>query len=102
MPKHGLIILYVHGNQKARSDGQPRTATSTLTQLLNYESVHRDPTDYYRDWEPGTATSSASVPSGAEYDVRPTMPSREQRGYHFFFILVGTIIIHSTGIFIDV
>ena len=37
MPKHGSIILYVHGNQKARLDGQPRTATSTLTQLLNYD-----------------------------------------------------------------
>ena len=37
MPKHGSIILYVHGNQKARSDGQLRTCTSTLTQLLNYE-----------------------------------------------------------------
>ena len=37
MPKHGSIILYVHGNQKARQDGQPRTSTSTLTQLLNYE-----------------------------------------------------------------
>ena len=36
MPKHGSIILYVHGNQKARLDGQPRTSTSTLTQLLNY------------------------------------------------------------------
>ena len=36
MPKHGSINLYVHGNQKARWDGQPRTATSTLTQLLNY------------------------------------------------------------------
>ena len=34
--QHGLILLYVHGNHKARSDGQPRTATSTLTQLLNY------------------------------------------------------------------
>ena len=37
MPKHGSIILYIQGNQKARYDGQPRTATSTLTQLLNYE-----------------------------------------------------------------
>ena len=36
MPKHGSIILYVHGNQKVREDGQLRTATSTLTQLLNY------------------------------------------------------------------
>ena len=36
MPKHGSINLYVHGSQKARYDGQPRTATSTLTQLLNY------------------------------------------------------------------
>ena len=39
MPKHGSIILYVHGNQKARFDGQLRTATSTLTQLLNYDRV---------------------------------------------------------------
>ena len=38
MPKHGSINLYVHGNQKARYDGQPRTSTSTLTQLLNYVS----------------------------------------------------------------
>ena len=36
MPKHGSINLYVHGSQKARKDGQLRTATSTLTQLLNY------------------------------------------------------------------
>ena len=40
MPKHGAINLYVHGNQKARLDGQPRTSTSTLTQLLNYGVVH--------------------------------------------------------------
>ena len=32
MPKHGSIQLYVHGNQKARQEGQPRTATSTLTE----------------------------------------------------------------------
>ena len=38
MPKHGAIILYVHGNQKARWEGQLRTATSTFTQLLNYEA----------------------------------------------------------------
>ena len=31
MPKHGSILLYVHGNQKARWDGQLRTATSTFT-----------------------------------------------------------------------
>ena len=36
MPKHGAINLYVHENQKVRKDGQPRTSTSTLTQLLNY------------------------------------------------------------------
>ena len=39
MSKHGSIKLYVHGNQKARQDGQPRTSTSTLTQLLNYDIV---------------------------------------------------------------
>ena len=37
MPKHGAINLYVQRNQKAHEDGQPRTSTSTLTQLLNYE-----------------------------------------------------------------
>ena len=45
MPKHGSIILYVHGNQKARWDGQPRMATSTLTQLLNYEFFLGDDDD---------------------------------------------------------
>ena len=39
MPKHGSIQLYVHRSQKARYDGQPRTATSTLTHLLNYGCV---------------------------------------------------------------
>ena len=38
MCEQGSIVLYVHGNQKARQDGQPRTATSTLTQLLNYDN----------------------------------------------------------------
>ena len=37
MPKHGSMLLYVHRNHKAQQDGKPRTATSTLTQLLNYE-----------------------------------------------------------------
>ena len=37
MPKHGSILHYVHGNQKAREDGQPRTATSTLTLFLREE-----------------------------------------------------------------
>ena len=37
MPKHGAINRYVHGSQKARWDGQLRTSTSTLTQLLNYD-----------------------------------------------------------------
>ena len=41
MPKHASILLYVHGNQKVRSDGQHRTATSTLTQFLNYNLVPR-------------------------------------------------------------
>ena len=27
--------FFVHGNHEVRKDGQPRTATSTLTQLLN-------------------------------------------------------------------
>ena len=46
VPKHGSIILYVHGNQKARWDGQPSTATSTLTQLLNYEEEVGEEEDY--------------------------------------------------------
>ena len=37
--EHSSIILYVHGSQKTRLDGQPRTATSTLTQLLNYDAA---------------------------------------------------------------
>ena len=40
MLKHGSILLYVHGNHKVHDDGQPRTATSTLTQLLNYDHRH--------------------------------------------------------------
>ena len=36
MRKHGSVLLYVHRNRK---DGKPRTATSTLTQLLNSEAV---------------------------------------------------------------
>ena len=39
MHEHGSVLLFVHGNHKARWDGEPRTATSTLTQLLNYETV---------------------------------------------------------------
>ena len=45
MPKHGSIILYVHGNQKARYDGQLWTSTSTLTQLLNYDQAGSDETE---------------------------------------------------------
>ena len=46
MPKHGSIILYVNGNQKARKNGQPKTATSTLTQLLNYDMEVGEEGDY--------------------------------------------------------
>ena len=35
MPKHGSMLLYVHRNHTAHQDGEPRAATSTLTQLLN-------------------------------------------------------------------
>ena len=35
MPKHLSVLLYVHGNHKAHQDGEPGTATSTCTQLLN-------------------------------------------------------------------
>ena len=40
MREHGSVLLYVHGNHKARLDGQPGTATSTLTQ--NYDTDRRD------------------------------------------------------------
>ena len=40
MPKHGSVLLYVHGNHKALYDGKPRTSTSTFTQLLNSDSEH--------------------------------------------------------------
>ena len=45
MREHGSILIYVHGNHKAREDGNSRTATSTLTQLLNsdiWRRVKRD------------------------------------------------------------
>ena len=38
------MLLYVHRNRKAYYDGKPRTATSTFTQLLNFEtSLKCDP-----------------------------------------------------------
>ena len=40
MRVHGSMLLYVHRNHKAHYDGEPRTATSTFTQLLNSE--HRE------------------------------------------------------------
>ena len=54
MPKHGSINLYIHGNQKAHWDGQPRTSTSTLTQLLNYErTCHRGQNkSKHEKWKP--------------------------------------------------
>ena len=33
MRVHGSVLLYVHKNNKAHYDGDPRTATSTSTQL---------------------------------------------------------------------
>ena len=48
MREHGSILLYVHENQKARQDGQPMTATSTLTQLLNYDLLSTYRLDLYR------------------------------------------------------
>ena len=35
---HSSVLLYVHRNHKAHLDGEPRTATSTLTQLLNSDT----------------------------------------------------------------
>ena len=48
------VLLYVHRNRRLIRDGEPRTSTSTFTQLLSsVEStssvllyVHRDRTDY--------------------------------------------------------
>ena len=40
MHEHGSVLLYVYGNHEACQDGQSKTATSTLTQLLNYVVVH--------------------------------------------------------------
>ena len=41
--EHGSVLLYVHGNHKAHSDGKPRTAaTSTFTQLLNSDAYITD------------------------------------------------------------
>ena len=40
MREHGSILLYVHGNHKARQDGKPRTSISTFTQLLNYRQIY--------------------------------------------------------------
>ena len=35
----GSVLPYVHRNRKAYWDGQPRTATSTFTQVLNEDSL---------------------------------------------------------------
>ena len=50
MREHGSIVPDVHGNQKARLDGQPRTATSTLTQLLNDVSCVPNCTTHNKYW----------------------------------------------------
>ena len=34
------VLLYVHRNHRFIRDGEPRTATSTFTQLLNSDSLH--------------------------------------------------------------
>ena len=46
MREHGSILLYVHGNQKARKVGKPRLATSTFTQLLSSENRYDSPVAY--------------------------------------------------------
>ena len=40
VPKHGSMLLYVHRKYKVHSDGEPRTATSTFTQLWPYCCPH--------------------------------------------------------------
>ena len=64
MPKHGSIILYVHGNQKARLDGQPRTSTSTLTQLLNYGALGKKKKKKKKKKKAGRKEKSVSVCGG--------------------------------------
>ena len=36
------MLFYVHGNRRLIRDGEPRTATSTFTQLLNSAEVGKD------------------------------------------------------------
>ena len=42
MRARSSVLLYVHRNQKAHQDGEPRTATSTSTQLLNSDDTADD------------------------------------------------------------
>ena len=67
MPKHGSINLYVHGNQKARQDGQPRTSTSTHTQLLNYVNC--------RNWQ--IVVNLGLLTSGKRHSGRIFLDSRK-------------------------
>ena len=59
------VLLYVHRNRRLIRDGEPRTATSTFTQLLSSELVFAEVLLYVhknrrliRDGEPRTATST--------------------------------------------
>ena len=68
-------IFYVHGSQKARQDGQPRTATSTLTQLLNYDSDWKMTALLYTrsEWCRGMPSSSCFYWSTASLTCKVTI-----------------------------
>ena len=63
MRVHGSMLLYVHRNRKAHSDGVPRTATSTFTQLLNSEVCSRSIKDYSLILQWGTVDEEIKDPS---------------------------------------
>ena len=72
MREHGSILLYVHGNHKVRLDGQPRTATSTFTQLLSSATRHQTTSYIARSavWSrPRTPGREGGDPDGAGADV---------------------------------
>ena len=69
-------ILYVHGNQKARWDGQPRTATSTLTQLLDYDIIITTYSLHSACWP---------TPSAQKTKQKPTQNNLPQHRHIYFW-----------------
>ena len=79
MREHGSISLYVHGNPKARYNGEPRTATSTLTQLPDSVgtmllSVHRSEGAYW-----GRGRGWGGVGGDERVKDRPRIPPEKYR-----------------------